>query len=261
MRSGEKLACQQPPARKGTDQQRAHATGLAVIDHGQGRLHAVEELNHRDQARRDIDFVENISVIGWDDRDSEYLPETSCKNEKPDKRAHQGRDETLALMQEAERLAPDNAAKADRNIARSDEAARVVVSRSALIARSPARRRRPFHVSLAKAARSVSLARRCLRYVVERSARPHAAFMQHDDIVVRRDFVNQMSRPQHADASRLRGADARAKNVGARLDVEPRPSARRAAIACGRCINARAISTRRNLTAREIGDPVVGPIG
>src|SRR5258708_3981900 len=58
------------------------------------------------------------------DEDAEYLQEYRGKNEKPDPRAHQRRNKSFALMDEAQRLKPDDALEADE-ILRQREAVSV----------------------------------------------------------------------------------------------------------------------------------------
>ena len=46
--------------------------------------------------------------------ETQHLPEAGGKNEQPDQRAHQRRDEAFALVDEAQRLTPDDALEADQ---------------------------------------------------------------------------------------------------------------------------------------------------
>ena len=110
--SRQQFAEQEIPARQRAHQQRAHVAHLAVIDHRQRGLHAVEQLDHRHQSRRDIDLVEDVGLVGRDDGDAEHLAESGGEDEQPHQRPHQRRDKTLALMQEAQRLAPHDAVEA-----------------------------------------------------------------------------------------------------------------------------------------------------
>src|SRR6202020_1402638 len=110
----DQLRRQEKPTRRRTDQQHAHAAHFAIVDHRQRRLHAVEELDHRDQSRRDIDFVENVRVIGRHDRDAERLSKSGCENEQPDQRAHQCGNEALALVEKTQALSPNDAVEADQ---------------------------------------------------------------------------------------------------------------------------------------------------
>ena len=110
----DQLRRQEKPARRGTDQQHAHAAHFAVVDHRQRGLHAVEELDHRDQPGRDIDLVENIGVVGRHDRYAERLSKSGCENEQPDQRAHQRGNEALALVKKAQALSPYDAVEADQ---------------------------------------------------------------------------------------------------------------------------------------------------
>ena len=48
----------------------------------------------------------------------------------------------------------------------------------------------------------------------------HASLMQHHEVIVGRDFVEQMRRPEHADALLGDQLAHVAQNVGPRLDVE-----------------------------------------
>ena len=54
----------------------------------------------------------------------------------------------------------------------------------------------------------------------DRALRQHAALVQHHDVVVVSGFVDQMRRPEHADALRGREPPNMLENVGARFDVE-----------------------------------------
>ena len=119
-RACQKFRRQQPPAWKRADQERAHSPGFPVIDHRERRLHTVEKLYHRDQSGRDVDLVKHVGLIWWNDRDAEDLPKTGGKNEKPDQRAHQRRDEALALMDKAQRFTPDDAGHADKILRRRE---------------------------------------------------------------------------------------------------------------------------------------------
>ena len=110
--SRNELAEQQIPARQRTHQQGTHIAHLAVVDHRERRLHAVEELDHRDQAGRDIDLVENIGFVWRDDGDAEHLTEAGSEDEQPHQRPDQRRNKTFALMHEAQGLAPHNAVQA-----------------------------------------------------------------------------------------------------------------------------------------------------
>ena len=55
----------------------------------------------------------------------EHLAEAGREDEQPDQRPHQRRDEALALMQEAQALAPDDAVQAD-GVLREREAGRAI---------------------------------------------------------------------------------------------------------------------------------------
>ena len=111
--SGDELRAQEIPARQRADEQRAHIAHLAIVDHRERRLHAVEELDHRHQARRDIHLIKDIDVVRGNDRDAEDLPKADGENEQPYQGAYQGRDESLALMQETQGFPPHDAIQAD----------------------------------------------------------------------------------------------------------------------------------------------------
>src|SRR6202012_895443 len=108
------------------DQQGAHVAHLTIIDHRERGLHAVEKLDHRHQPRRDIDLIGDVGLVGRDDRDAEHLAEAGCEDEEPHQWAHQRRYETLALMQEAQGLAPHDAVEAD-DIFGGREASRALI--------------------------------------------------------------------------------------------------------------------------------------
>ena len=121
----QQFAGQQEPARERADQQHAHVAHLAVVDHRQRGLHAVEQLDHRHQSGRDIDLVQDIGLVRRNDRHAEDLAEAGGEDEQPHQRPHQRRDEALALMQEAQRLAPGDAAQADEILAEPEARASV----------------------------------------------------------------------------------------------------------------------------------------
>src|SRR5262249_21705198 len=129
----------------------AHVAHLAVVDHRERRQHAVEHLDHRDEAGRDVDLVQHVSVVGRDDRHAEHLAEPGRKDEQPHQRAHQRRNEALALVQEAQALAPYDALEADRIVAQREPGRRADGSRSH--AAAPAGAGAPFSTSAVKAAR------------------------------------------------------------------------------------------------------------
>ena len=112
--AGDQLRGQKKPPRRRADQQHAHAAHFAVVDHRQRGLHAVEELDHRDQARRDVDLVQDIGVVRGHDRDAERLAKSRGEDEQPDHRAHQRRDEALALVKKTQALAPHDPIEADQ---------------------------------------------------------------------------------------------------------------------------------------------------
>ncbi len=138
----EQLREQEIPARQRAHQQSAHVAHLAVVDHRQRGLHAVEQLDHRHQSRRDIDLVEDVGLVGRDDGDAQHLAESGGEDEQPDQRPHQRGDEALALMQEAQRLAPHDAAEAGGILGEREAARRFVEGRGAHDAglRAPVRR-------------------------------------------------------------------------------------------------------------------------
>src|SRR5262249_27410815 len=84
-----------------------------VVDHRQRGLHAVEELDHRDQSGRNVDLVENIGVVGRHDGYAERLAKSGGENEQPNQRAHERGDETLALMKKTQALSPYDAVETD----------------------------------------------------------------------------------------------------------------------------------------------------
>ena len=71
---------------------------------------------------RDVDLVEDVGLVWRDDRDAEDLAEAGGEDEQPDQRAHQGGDEALALMHEAQCLPPGDAAQADQVLAEREAA-------------------------------------------------------------------------------------------------------------------------------------------
>ena len=140
--SRQQLAEQQIPARQRAHQQGAHVAHLAVVDHRERGLHAVEELDHRHQSRRDIDLVEDVGFVGRDDGDAQHLAESGGEDEEPDQRPHQRGDEAFALMQEAQRLAPHDAVEAGGIFERAKIPLRVALTVVELMAlRSRAARR------------------------------------------------------------------------------------------------------------------------
>src|SRR5271166_624139 len=118
--SGEQLRGQKEPARGGADQEHAHRAHLAIVDHRQRGLHAVEQLDHRYKAGGDVNIVQHISVVGRNDRDAERLPEARGEDEEPDERPDERGHEPLALMQKAQALAPHDALQADHVGAESE---------------------------------------------------------------------------------------------------------------------------------------------
>src|SRR5712691_6538254 len=55
----------------------------------------------------------------------------------------------------------------------------------------------------------------------DRAMRKHSPLMQHHEIVIGPDFVEQMRRPQHADPLLRHQLPHVVEDVGAGLDVEP----------------------------------------
>ena len=119
-RSSDQLGAQEKPARERADEQGAHVAHFAVVNHRERRLHAVEKLDHRDKARHDIDLIEHIGLVRRDDRHAEDLAESGGENEQPYQRADERRHEALALMQEAQAFAPDDALGADEVLAQGE---------------------------------------------------------------------------------------------------------------------------------------------
>src|SRR5262249_21655081 len=66
------------------------------------------------EARRDIHLVQHVGIVGRDDGHAEHLAKPGGKNEQPYQRTHERGDEALALMQEAQCLAPHDALETDR---------------------------------------------------------------------------------------------------------------------------------------------------
>src|SRR5690606_17180946 len=109
----QELRNQQEPAWEGADQQRAHVAHLAVVDHRERGLHAAEEKDHAGKPGRDINFVKNVGLVGWNDRDPQDLPEAGGEDEQPHQGAHKRGNKALALVQESQRLASEYAAHAN----------------------------------------------------------------------------------------------------------------------------------------------------
>ena len=99
------LAEQQPGARQRRGEQQPHQAHLAVVDHRQRRLHAVEQQHHADQARRDVDVVGDVGVVGLDDRDAEHVAKARREHRQPQQRPHQRRHQAAVLLRELEQLA------------------------------------------------------------------------------------------------------------------------------------------------------------
>src|SRR3546814_18335866 len=79
-----------------------HRPHLAVIDHGERVLHAVEELDQSDQAGHHVNVVGDVSLVGRDDGKAERGAEAGGEAQQPDKGEHQGGKETLTLLHEAQ---------------------------------------------------------------------------------------------------------------------------------------------------------------
>src|SRR3990170_1167223 len=109
--AGEQARQQEEPARERRGEQHPHRTHLAVVDHRQRALHALEQLDHREQAWRDVHVVGDVGLIRRDDRDAERGAEARGKNNEPNQWPNQGREKPLALLEEAQQLAPDDAEK------------------------------------------------------------------------------------------------------------------------------------------------------
>ena len=118
--SGHELGGQQIPARERAYEQGAHVAHFAIVDHGQRRLHAVEQLDQQHQSRRDVDFVEDVGFVGRDDGDTEHLPEPGGEDEEPYQRADERGHEPLALVQETQSFPPHDALEADRVLRRRE---------------------------------------------------------------------------------------------------------------------------------------------
>jgi hypothetical protein len=121
--AGGKLRQQQVPARVRAGQQHPHGADLPVIDHGEGGLHAVEELDHGREARRDVDLVEDVGLVRSGDRDAEHVAEAGGEDEQPDQRPDQRREEALLLIDEAKEFPAHDAAEADEIAAEGEAAA------------------------------------------------------------------------------------------------------------------------------------------
>src|SRR5262249_17628751 len=112
--AGDELRREQEPPRHRAHEQRAHVAHFAVVDHGQRGLHAVEQLDQQHQSRRDVDFVEDVGLVGWDDGHAENLPKAGGEDEEPDEGAHECSHEALALMQKAQTFTPNDPLETDR---------------------------------------------------------------------------------------------------------------------------------------------------
>ena len=63
----------------------------------------------REQPGRDVDVVGDVGLVGRDDRNAERGAEAGGENNKPDQWPDQRGEEPLALLKEAQQLAPDDA--------------------------------------------------------------------------------------------------------------------------------------------------------
>ena len=75
-------------------------------------MHAVEELDHAGEARRDIDFVRDVGAVRRNDGNAEHKVEAGCENDKPQQGPDEGGDEAAALVKPALSLAADDAGEA-----------------------------------------------------------------------------------------------------------------------------------------------------
>src|SRR5579875_399053 len=111
--SGQKLRKQQIPTRERADQKRFHAAHLPVVNHRKRALHAVEQLDHRHQAGSDVNLIRNIGFIRRNDGNAEHKVKSGRKNHQPNQWPHERGDESAALVEPTQRLAPNHAIKAD----------------------------------------------------------------------------------------------------------------------------------------------------
>jgi hypothetical protein len=72
-------------------------------------LHAVEQLDHRDEAGGDVDLVGDVRLVGRDDGDAEGEAEAGGEDDQPDQWAHQRGKEAPTLVEKAQPFAPDDA--------------------------------------------------------------------------------------------------------------------------------------------------------
>ena len=200
------------------------------------------------EARRHVDLVEDVGLVGRDDRHAEHLAEAGGEDEQPDQRPHQRREEALALVQEAQHLAPDDAGKqADSRSGRGAGRVRqpvVAPGRGSASSRRSCRLR----VRCRSCARKASLTF-CVPGLSQQARAPcrveqHASLVQDDDIVGRRRPRRQSASPT---ARRGPPRDERAHDAMT-LSREPRSSptvASSSSSSGGRWSSERAISTRR----------------
>ena len=151
----------------------------------------------------DENLVEHVGLVGRDDRDAEHLAKARGEDEKPHERAHERRQEPLALVQVAQHLAPDDAAEA-REVPRWPKPAGcgrphngggddlrpcgvlvlVLAAGSRHLLKAAAYRRR--------AGRGEKFG--------HSTGEQDAPLVQQHEAVVGRDLVDEVRRPQHAEA-------------------------------------------------------------
>src|SRR4029453_9413936 len=61
---------------------------------------------------RDVDLVQDIGLVGWDDRDPQNRAAAGGEDEQPHQRPHQGCEEAAILVHEAQHLADEDAVEA-----------------------------------------------------------------------------------------------------------------------------------------------------
>ena len=181
--AGKQARHQQEPARQGRREQHAHRTHLAVVHHRQRALHALEQLDHREQARRDVHVVGDVGLVGRDDRDAERRAEACGKNDQPDQRPDERREKPLALLHEAQELAPDNAGEG------------AGVMHGVHAATSSSRLAADEQPEGAAEILGAGLG----HHVLGGAARDDLAAIDDQEVVIGLDLVEQMRGPQHAD--------------------------------------------------------------
>ena len=175
----------------------------------------------------------------------EHLAEAGGEDEQPHQRPHERRQEPLALMQEAQHLAPHDAAEAGEIGCRSETARSIEIRAGGLAHAASLVVVRPAGHGHERGSRQVSrpASREQTRGLHRRSST--AALVQQHDLIARRDLVDQVRRPQHADDA---APERVARTIASTLsrDITSRPTvASSSSRQVGRCSNARAISTRR----------------